>query len=98
MQKYAYFHVHSNIVTIEWVDDSLRTSQHGEASTSPKRTTTKLVALCARCGYKASFEACLMDLRNSRKCHGMVWFSINFHKTSPLGPIFGLAVVVPPQC
>ena len=90
---------------------SPRTSQHGEASTSPKRTITKPVALCARDGYKASFEACLVDLgglekhnfstallENSRKRHSMAWFSVNSHKASPLGPVFGLAVVVPPQC
>ena len=41
---------------------SPRTSQRGEASTSPKRTITKPVAICAHSGYKAGFEACLMDL------------------------------------
>ena len=63
---------------------SPRTGQRGEASTSPKRTITKPVVLCARGGYKASFEACLVDLgglekhnlstalsENSRKRHGM---------------------------
>ena len=87
------------------------TSQRREASTSPKRTITKPVVLCARGGYKASFEACLVDLgglekhnfstallENSRKRHGMAWFSVNSHKASPLGPVFGLAVVIPPQC
>ena len=81
------------------------TSQHGEASTTPRRMITKPVALCARGrargGYKASFEACLVDLgglekhnfstvllENSRKCHGMAWFSVNSHKASPLGPVF----------
>ena len=90
---------------------SPRTNQHGEASTSPKRMITKPVALCAHGGYKASFEACLVDLgglekhnfstvllENSRKRHSMVRFSVNSHKASPLGPVFGLAVVVPPQC
>ena len=59
------------------------TSQCREASTSPKRTITKPVVLCARGGYKASFETCLVDLgglekhnfstallENSRKRHG----------------------------
>ena len=78
---------------------SPKTSQRGEASTSPKRTITKPVALCARGGYKTSFEACLVDLgglekhnfsialsENSRKRHGMALFSVNFHKASSLGP------------
>ena len=90
---------------------SPRTSQRREASTSPKRMITKPLALCAHGGYKASFEACLVDLgglenphfstallENSRKRHGMAWFSVNSHKASPLGPVFGLAVVVPLQC
>ena len=72
---------------------------------------TKPVALCARGGYKARFEACLMDLgglekhnfliallENIRKRHSMAWFSVNSHKASPLGPVFVLTVVVPPQC
>ena len=78
-----------------------RTSQCGEASTSPKRTITKPAALCAPGGYKASFEACLVDLgglekhhlltallENSRKCHSTAWFSVNSHKAFPLGPVF----------
>ena len=68
MQKYFYAHSKPlSIVTIERVKDSPRTSQLGEASTSPKRTITKLVALCARGGYKASFEACLVDLGGLEK-------------------------------
>ena len=90
---------------------SPRMSKCGEASTSPKRMITKPVALCACSGYKASFEACLVDLgglekhnfstvllENSRKHHGMVWFFVNSHKAFPLGLVFGLAVIVPPQC
>ena len=85
---------------------SPRTSQHGEASTSPIRRITKPVALCASSGYKASFEACLVDLGglekhnfnsaigNSRKHHSMAWFSVNSHKASPLEPVFELVVVV----
>ena len=46
---------------------SPRMSQRGEASTSPKRTITKPVALCAHGGYKASFEACLVDLGGLEK-------------------------------
>ena len=33
---------------------SPRTSQHGEATTSPKRTKIKPVMLCAHSGYQAS--------------------------------------------
>ena len=85
---------------------SPRTSQHEEVSTSPKRTITKLVVLCAHGGYKASFEACFVDLGGLEK-HScwktaesvMAWRgSPSIHKASPLGPVFGLAVVVPPQC
>ena len=68
-----------SIVTIKWVDDSkasLRSSQHGEASASPKRTITKLVALCAHGGYKASFEACLMDLGGLEKQQKASWHGV----------------------
>ena len=44
-----------------------RTSQHGEASTSPKRTIIKPVALYGCGGYKTSFEACLVDLGGHEK-------------------------------
>ena len=46
---------------------TLRMSQREEASTSPKRTITKPVALCGRGGYKTSFEACLVDLGGHEK-------------------------------
>ena len=73
------------------------TSHHGESSTSHKRMKTKPVALCAHCGYKASFEACFVAnsgclekhkfstalLENSRNHHNMVWFSIHSYKASP---------------
>ena len=88
---------------------SPRTSQCGEAPTSQKRM--KPVTPHAHGGYKASFEACFMDLgclekhnfltallENSRKHHGVAWFSVNSYKASPLGPVSGLAVVVPLQC
>ena len=74
----------------------------------PKGTKIKLVMLCAHGGYKASFEACFVGLgclekhnfssallENSKEHHGIAWFS---HKASPLGPVFGLAVIVPLQC
>ena len=77
----------------------------------PKGTKIKLVTLCAHGGYNASFEACFVGLRclekhnfssaqmeNSREHHGIAWFSVNSHKASPLGPVSGLAVVVPWQC
>ena len=69
---------------------------------------TKPVTLCAHGGYKASFEACFVDLKcfekhnfstalfeNSRKHPGI---AVSFHKALPLGPVSGLAVVVYPQC
>ena len=90
---------------------SPRTGQRGEAPTSPKRMKTKPVMPCAHGGYQASFEACFVDLgclekhnfstallENSRKHHGIAWFSVNSQKASPLGPVSGLAVVVPLQC
>ena len=80
---------------------SPRTSQHREASTSPNRTITKLLVLCARSGYKVSFEACpqahgLRSLvkhnsstalsESSRKCHSMALFSFDFTRLLHLGP------------
>ena len=44
-----------------------------------------------------TFSAALL-LGSNRKHHGMAWFSVNPHKASPLGPVFGLAVIVPSQC
>ena len=83
---------------------SLRTSQCGEDPMTPKRTKTKLLALCARSSYKACFEACFVDwwgpekhnfltalLENSRKRHGMAWYKA-FSTT-----VFELVVVVPSQ-
>ena len=62
------FYVHSeplSIETTELIDNSdsqSETSQRKEAPTSPKRTKTKPVTPHARGGYKASFEACFVDL------------------------------------
>ena len=42
---------------------------------------------------KQSFSTVL--LKNSRKCHGMAWISVNYHKVSSFGSVFGLDVVVP---
>ena len=67
------------------------------------RTITKPVALCAHSGYKASFEACLVNLGGLEKHNFQqrCWktaesVSVKSHKVSPLRPVFGLAVVVPP--
>ena len=45
---------------------------------------------------KHNFSTALLE--NSRKGYGMVRFSVNSHKKSPIGPAFGLAVIVPLQC
>ena len=58
--------------------------------------------------YKASFEASFVDLgcldkhsfstrllENSRDHNSIAWFSVNSHKSSPLGLISRLAVIVP---
>ena len=60
----------------------------------------KPVMLYANGSYKASFEACFVDLErhekhnlltalleNSRNHHGIACFSVNSHKASPLGLI-----------
>ena len=79
----------------ELMTASLRTSQCGEALTSPKMKT-KPVTLCTHGGYKASFKACLLDLgwlekhtifnsavgkQQKPSLHGVV----NSHKASPSG-------------
>ena len=103
-----------SVAIIEWVDDIDSQSENKPARRSPnkpKGTKIKLVTLCAHGGYKATFEACFVGLgclekhnfssallENSREHHGIAWFSVNSHKASPLGPVSGLAVVVPWQC
>ena len=64
------------------------TSQRGEPSTSPKRTITKPVVLCACSGYKASFEACLVDLgclekHNFQQCCWKTAESVTAWRGSP---------------
>ena len=57
---------------------SPRSSQRGEASARPKKMITKpvAVALCARGGYKASFEACLVDLGGLEKQQKVSWHGV----------------------
>ena len=45
------------------------------------------------CLEKYKFSTALLE--NSRKHHGIAWFSVNSHNASPLGPLSGLAVNVP---
>ena len=110
-------YVHSQLLSIgttEWVDDSDSQSKSKSVWRSPnqpKGTKTKPVTPYAHGGYKASFEACFVDLgclakhnfsttllENSKKHHSIAWFFMNSHKASPLGPVSGLAVVVPSLC
>ena len=46
---------------------SLRTSQHGEAPTSPKWMKTIPIALSAHSGYQPNIEACFVDLGGLEK-------------------------------
>ena len=102
-----------SIGTTEWVDDSDTQSKNKPVRRSPnqpKEAKTKAVTPYAHGGYKASFEACFVDLgclekhnfsttllENSRQHHGVAWFFVNSYKASPLRPVSGLAVVVPSQ-
>ena len=106
--------MHSQLLSIgttEWADNSDSQFKNKPVQRNPKETKTKPVTPHAHGGYKASFEACFVDLgwlekhnfsttllENSRKHHGVAWFFVNSHKASPLGPVSGLAVVVPSQC
>ena len=93
-----------SIVITEWVDDRnsyvVREQASAEKPQRAKEMKIKPVTLCANGSYKASFEACFVDLEclknhnlltalleNSRNHHGIACFSINSHKASPLGLI-----------
>ena len=78
------------------VDDSDSQSKNKPVQRSPnkpKDTKIKPVMLCAYSGYKASFEACFVDLEYleehnvsktlfeySRKHYSIAWFYVNSHK------------------
>ena len=100
-QRYIYFYVDSqplSIVIIEWVDDSDSQSENEPVQRStnkPEKTKIKPVMLCAYSSYKASFEACFMDLgclekhnfstallENTRNHHSIKQFSVNSQKPS----------------
>ena len=88
---------------------SPRTSQRGEAPMGPNRRNQTSSNALWQSVLRVSFEACFVDLgwlekHNFQQCcwqqkasrHSV--FSVNSHKASPLGPVSGLAVVVPSQC
>ena len=99
---FYYVHSHSTAqhCVTEWVDDSdsqYKNKLHGKAPMTQMRRKIKPIMLCTCGSYKASFETCLVNLGrlekhstvllvNSRKHHGIVWFSVISHKASPLGP------------
>ena len=68
MQKWIYFYVHSQLLsmgTTEWADDSDSQSKNKPVRRNPnqpKEMKTKPVTPHAHGGYKASFEACSVDL------------------------------------
>ena len=86
MQKYTMY-------IFLCVDDSDNQSMNKPVQRSPnkpKETKIKPVMLCAYSGYKASFEACFVDLEYleehnvsktlfeySRKHHSIAWFYVN---------------------
>ena len=99
-----------SIAITEWVDDSDSQSENKLARKSPSEPKETKIRLSAHSGYRANFEACFMSigclekhnfstalLENSRNHDGMGWFSVNSHKAPPLGPVSGLAVIVPLQ-
>ena len=104
------FNCSCSIAIIEWVNDCDSQSKNMPAQRSPNKSKeTKIKPCSAHGGYKASIEACFMDLgcfekhtfstallekKQKAEWH-IAWFSINFHKASPLGPISGWAVIVP---